>query len=269
MKIILIFLVLFLGQNLLSQTSIEKIKQIDLCGWKLENIKQLTDEQSKYHRAILSPDAKKILLFSKDKTQIMDIQSKRIIRNIEYYYDGQWISNSAIMFQEGGKYKAYKINLDTERVSLPVPEIYIEDKHIVKARKNGVEWVIADLKNSDNLVIFKYLFSDDFKNVVIYTNGISYIFKVDGSGQLFKDPTGFISDWSSSNNSFISFLDLNHGEDYLVESDIYITNIDSGHVCKLTDTKDILEVRPSWSQNKITYVDGKTEIVYIANIIKR
>lgn len=73
-------------------------------------------------------------------------------------------------------------------------------------------------------------------------------------------------DWSDDDNNLISFLDLEFGNDY--ESDLYINSTETCDVCKLTDTKDIREIYPSWSHDKISYIDDKTGIVYIADLKK-
>jgi hypothetical protein len=66
-----------------------------------------------------------------------------------------------------------------------------------------------------------------------------------------------------------SFLDIDFGENYIVESDIYLFNIETKETCRLTDSKKHIKVYPSWSQNKMTCVDEKTRIVYIGDIVPR
>jgi hypothetical protein len=126
---------------------------------------------------------------------------------------------------------------------------------------------VADIEGGKNLFCFSPLISNDAKKVAIKTNsGIEYIYHLNGDGKINENSMGISLDWSDDNIRIITFLDLDFGEHYTVESDLYIYNSETNQNCKLMDTKDVLEIWPSWSKDKISYIDDKTNIVYVADL---
>lgn len=266
---IVLFVIAFLTVSILgAQNFYEKIKAIPQCKYHMENIKALTDGQTKYSRAILSPSAKMILLIGPDKTQIVDVGTQQKIVETEYYFYQQWMSDSLILVRDVNRLKLIPVFPKIMKMALPIPQLSFENRHTLKATKDKKEWIVADIKGNSNLFCHSYLFSNDFQKILIYTNASDYIYYVNGKGLINEFKSMFCCDWSDDGNSLISFLDLDFGNDYIVESDLYINSAETCDVCKLTDTKDILEVYPSWSRDKISYIDDKTGIVYIADLKK-
>lgn len=256
--------------NIQAQNFYDKVQSILPCSYQLENLKPLVNGTAKYRKAILSPNAKMVLLLGKDKTQILDVNSKEIIRNTNYYYDGQWISDSLIMFQIKNDYRLYQVYPKLNRIAIPIPKLEFINNNTLVAIKDGKQWIVAKIEGNENLYCFGYLFSNDFNKVVIYTNsGKEYIYYLNGNGLINIKDIGISCDWSDDNTNIISFQGLDFGEHYIVESDLYISNIEDGVVCKLTDTKNVLEKYPSWSGDKVTFIDDKTGIVYIADLKKK
>lgn len=267
MKLLHIMIIIFFSQNLFSQSFYDKIDSVKSCNYKLENIIPITDGKTKFRRAILSPDSKQILLFSKENTELMNIESKEIIETYANFYSGQWIDNSAILVRESNTFKVLQTRIENGVVDLPIPELKFEEGHILVAQEFQKKWTIANIEGNENLFCYGYLFSNDFKKTVIYTNsGKDYIYSMDGLGLISVNEYGISCDWSDDNIEVISFIGLDFGEHYTVESDLYIHNTNSKTICKLTDSKDVLEKFPSWSGNKISYIDEKTNIVYVADL---
>lgn len=268
MRIILLIVAFLTVSIVEAQNFYEKLKTIPKCEHHLENIRALTDGQTRYSRAILSPNAKMILLIGHDKTQIMDVNTQEKILDTEYHFSQQWMSDSLILVRDKNELKLIQVFPNIMEMILPIPQLSFENGHILKATKNNKQWIIADIEGNSNLFCHSYLFSNDFQKVLIYTNGADYIYYLNGKGLINEFKSMFCCDWSDDNNSLISFLDLDFGKDYIVESDLYINSVETGDVCKLTDTKDILEIYPSWSHDKISYIDDKTGIIYIADLKK-
>lgn len=249
-----------------AQNFYEKLKTIPKCEYHLENIQALTDGQTRYSRAILSPNAKMILLIGLDKTQILDVISRKKIIDTEYYFHQQWLSDSLILVRDRIELKLIHVFPNIMKMTLPIPQLSFENRHILKATKENKQWTVANIEGNSNLYCYSYLFSNDFQKILIYTNGPDYIYYLNGKGLINEIKSMTCCDWSDDDNNLISFLDLDFGKDYIVESDLYINSVETGDVCKLTDTKDILEIYPSWSHDKISYIDDKTGIVYIADL---
>ena len=238
------------------------------CDYRLENIRVLISEPGKYSRAVLSPEADKILLFGKETTDVMDLNSKKVIKQFRQYFQGQWISNTAILFDVTGGFEIQDLN--SLKTSSPVPVLEYVNNRKLLASEGDKTWTVAEPENIPNLVCFGYLFSKDFKKLVISTNtGQSFVYWLDGSGLLSAVDFGICTDWSDDNENIILFMDQDKGKDYTVSSDLYIHSIKTAEICKLTDSKDRIETWPSWSKNKVAFTDEKDGKVYLADIVKR
>lgn len=269
MKKILVIILFFVVSKIDAQTYYDKIKALPNCDYQLENIDPITDGTIKYKRAILSPNSNLILLISKEKSQIMDLNSKEIIKTSDHHYDGQWVNDSLILFRRHNRFSLFNVYSNTNNGSIPVPHLEFVNDHILKANNGEKKWTIANIDGNENLVCYGYLFSNDFQKVVIYTNsGRDYIYNMNGDGFISMNEFGISSDWADDNIDLISFKGLDYGEHYTVESELYIHNTKEQSTCKLTNSEKILEKYPSWSKNKITYIDQKTKIVYIGVLKK-
>ena len=109
--------------------------------------------------------------------------------------------------------------------------------------------------------------SPDNSKVLIHGNGME-IYYTDGSGLYASLGRGLCKSWSPNGKYILYFISEDFGNDYIVESDLYISTIKGDKKWKLTDTKDKIEKWPNWSPNgdKITYYDAKSGKVYISEI---
>lgn len=163
MRIILLIIAFFTISIVEAQNFYEKLKTIPKCEYHLENIKALTDGQTRYSRAILSPNAKMILLFGRDKTQIMDVNTKEKIIDTEYYFYQQWMSDSLILVRDRIELKLIQVFPNILEMTLPIPQLSFENRHILKATKDNKQWIVANIEGNKNLYCYDYLFSNDFQ----------------------------------------------------------------------------------------------------------
>lgn len=268
MKIFCMILALTSVATINAQNIYDRIEAIPKCNGTLEDVIALTDGETRHRRAVLSPNAELILLFGKDETLVMDLQSRNILKILDYYYEGQWINDSLLMFQVKSSFEVIPLYQTSEKIEDPIPEMKIVEFQIIQATSPEKQWTIADMDGKKGFVFFGFLFSNSFEKVLTHSNGGNeFVYYINGDGLIGTTDIGLSSDWSDDDSCTISFLDLDFGEHYIVESDLYIQNIVNDKVCKLTDTEEFLETWPSWSKNKVSFIDDKTHIVYVADIV--
>ena len=131
-----------------------------------------------------------------------------------------------------------------------------------ESKDKSKHWII-----STETGLYFPLLSPDRKYVAVHHGPNIWVYKTDGSGLDCKFGAGLATAWSPDSKRLIGFIETGQSAP---GSELYIYNIESATSYRLTDTKNIHEMYPSWSSDgkKILFSDDHTGSIYTANIIQ-
>lgn len=294
-KIIIGLVIITMSSFSNSQKSKMSCQNVD-CPFKLGTPNEIKLGGKGFGHPKISPDGTKLLLTKNyDGIYLAEINNPKNIRVISTgKMDGfnmRWGNqDNTIQFERSTKVDSKKF----ER------QLFITNYHLKSSSKVDIsdfKSPIDFLKNKNDLLIqndfqnkklianngekvwditpeigicLDIVLSPDKTKVVFTCHGREYVYAIDGSGLITQLNAGLNKSWSRDGEYILYFKAEEKRENYITNSDLYLCRSDGSAYWKLTDTPDILEIRPHWSAggDKIVYVDAKTNKIFIADLIK-
>lgn len=246
--------------------------------------------EGQYSNSLPSPDGSYILLSSVEKpglflyskstnqvTQISDNSASNFgyswDDNGQYFYyieqpEGVTKAYSNVMTYSIEKGEAYENQDDVSAVCLPsftgldegaenqiVAFINFDD-----LQAYTIDLITREQKNitqDDSKQYYYPVLSDDKTKMAVHSGSDIYIYTLDGSEAPYAIGQGIATDWSSDGRYVLGFLDESEDGHELDGSELYLFDTKSHSVVQITDTKDIIEVYPSfYGDNQILFSDA-------------
>ena len=288
-------MICFLLLTIVAKTQEIKYASVASCPFELEDRAEVKLPEVGFDHPKLSPDGKKMLISKGYKgVYVVDLENPKNVKTIsEGEMDGfmmKWTGvGDGISFmrssrKEGGDFKREYFKKDSFLKSISVHDVTdltspakslksLDDNLIIQydfknkklvANDGDRVWDVATKVG----ICLDIVISPDKTKVVFTSQGKEFVYATDGSGMVNELKAGLNKSWSPDGKYILYFRDEDKGGHTIVESDLYICKADGSEYWKLTDTPDVLEMRPHWSSkgNMITYLDAITGKIYVVNI---
>lgn len=124
------------------------------------------------------------------------------------------------------------------------------------------------LVTTDNGNFYRPIVSPDRTRVLVHRGAEMLVYATDGSGLIANLGIGIGGSWSPDGEKVLSFLDESSDGHHMTGSELYVTDVATQEQIKITNTPDIFEMWPDWSNdgNQIAYSDGHTGEIFVAEI---
>lgn len=144
--------------------------------------------------------------------------------------------------------------------------VYIDDK-LQLIRYNSTFKQNQILEKDKNC--YQPIISPDKKKVAVHIGADVWIYDIEGKNTPINFGLGLVTSWSPNSNYLLGFIDESIDGHDISNSDLYLYNIQSATKLKITNTKNIFEMNPSWSINgkHIYYIDSNTNNILKSDII--
>ena len=146
--------------------------------------------------------------------------------------------------------------------------VYIDSKSLKLHAKDLVsqkDWVVT----KDEGQFYNPVLSHDAKKVAVHNGPNVYIYDVAGKDKAINLGMGIATAWAPSDKYLIGFLDESSDGHNIENSEIYMFSPDQKAPVKLTNTKEISEMFPSFiNENTIMFSDDKTGRLFTIDLKK-
>ena len=296
MKIIILTFSLLMCSFLYSQN--KEFSDISTCPFKLGDAKPVTSENKEYNHPRFSKDGKKLIVTKKGYSgvYIIDLEKSNTIITVtnepragfraKWSEDGSFVDFNIREKNQTGKIIQKKMQYNIANKSIrPVSNSSNEIKNAIRNNKQSIrvfrnpsgDMVLAsDGVKTWNITketggYYRFVLSPDKSKVLIHKNdGKMYVYYSDGSGLHSCVGRGLCQSWSPDGKYLLYFIDNEFGQNYIVDSDIYIATVSGDKHWKITNTEDKIELWPYWSPtgDKISYYELNSGQVFICNLLK-
>jgi len=124
------------------------------------------------------------------------------------------------------------------------------------------------LVTTDQGNFYRPTLSPDRKKVLVHLGPEMLVYAVDGSGLIANLGIGLGGSWSPDGTKIVSFLDESTDGHQVTGSELYVVDVATQTQTKITNTPNVFEMWPDWSNNgeRIAYCDGRTGEIMVADI---
>ena len=114
------------------------------------------------------------------------------------------------------------------------------------------------------------LLAPDKKSLIVHEGSEMYLYATDGSGVIKHLGTGIASSWSPDGKYVLAFLDSSNDGHIISGSELYLIDINANKITQLTNSEDMNEMWPNWSNDgsKIAFEDERSGKIFVADIVK-
>lgn len=195
-------------------------------------------------------NSKSILMKSKTK-------SGNDIRNetVEYVLNGNKIlKRTDIDYRAIQSYTNAKSDAD--------PIIYINEKlQLIKRDEKSKEITVLEDK-----ACYQPVLSPDKKKVAVHIGNEIWVYDITKKDKPQKVGNGLITSWSIDSKFLLGFVDISKDGHEISNSELYLYDIRNQTTYQLTNTKDVIEINPTFSRNgkKIYYINSKDGSIIIS-----
>jgi len=296
LAIVSIILLLFLG-NVQAQFKTSETNT-KLQNYELQNIKAVSFGEE-LSMPIWSPDDTKLLAATSHgmKLKMIELDASNRIAEISNArgsgYNATWsIDGKQVFFRykessqqtyiesksfdlSNGKVKNSKLNPNgllsaSKAIKNNDPEVFINLETLqaeAQTKDRSQSWKITDFKGQ----FYHPLLSPDKKTMIVHEKSDMYLYAVDGSGLIKHLGTGIASSWSPDGKYVLAFLDSSIDGHMISGSELYLIDIEFDKLIQLTNTDNVNEMWPAWSNDgsKIAFEDERSGSIMIADMIKQ
>lgn len=143
--------------------------------------------------------------------------------------------------------------------------VYIDDKlQLIRYNSTLKQSQVLEKDKS----CYQPIISPDKKKVAVHIGSDVWIYDIEGKKTPINLGLGLITSWSPNSIYLLGFIDESLDGHDVSNSDLYLYNIQSVTKLKITNTKNIFEMNPSWSSNgkHIYYIDSNTNNILKSDI---
>lgn len=167
------------------------------------------------------------------------------------------------------------INIFESQLKTPTPGTTLENNRLVYLKSGEI---VVEASDRETRKVFEPVSGMEIINLVISPDGSKlafevyggnmYVMNVDGTG-LTDLGVGYRPQWSPD-GEYLAYMITEDDGYRITHSDIYTIRIDGSDKTNLTNTRDILEMNPSWSPagNHIAFDTYNEGSIYIVEIKK-
>ncbi|MGB3948374.1 MAG: hypothetical protein WBM13_10330, partial [Bacteroidia bacterium] len=131
--------------------------------------------------------------------------------------------------------------------------VYINEKlQLVKANKQTNEITVLE-----NKACYQPIVSPDKNKVAVHIGNEIWVYDLTQQLAPQKIGSGLVTSWSVDSELLLGFVDMSNDGHEISNSELYIYDVRNQSTHQLTDTKDVIEVNPTFSTdgNKIYYIN--------------
>ncbi len=193
-------------------------------------------------------DSKSILMKSKSK----DFKNEAV----EYVLSsGKIIKRTDLNFRAIQSLNNSKADTD--------PLIYINEKlQLIKTDKKGQAITVLE----GNQVCYQPLLSPDKQKVAVHIGNEIWMYDLNKKEKPKKIGNGLVTSWSVDSKFLVGFVDVSKDGHEILNSELYLYDVQNQKIFQLTNTENIIEINPSFSQDgkKIYYINPMDGSVIIS-----
>jgi Tol biopolymer transport system component len=197
-------------------------------------------------------DSKSILMKSKTK---MGNEIKN--EAVEYV-----LNENKIVKRPDIDYRAIQSYTNAKSDSDPI--VYINEKlQLIKKDPQSKEPIVLEDKQC-----YQPLLSPDKKKVAVHIGSEIWVYDMSKVEPPRKIGNGLVTSWSMDSRFLVGFVDSSADGHEMTNSELYLHDINNKKTYQLTDTKDVIELNPTFSQDgkKIYYTNHTDGSIIVSQL---
>lgn len=200
-----------------------------------------------------SSDSKSLFMKSK-------MQSGKEIKNETKQYvikTNKIVKREDIDFRTIQSFNNIKSNTD--------PLVYINEKlQLIKTdRTSNINTVLEG-----NKICYQPVLSPNRQKVAVHIGNEIWVYDMNIKEKPRKIGNGLVTSWSLDSKILAGFIDVSEDGHQISNSELYLYDIQNQKTMQLTNTEDVIEMNPSFSQDgkKIYYINSKNGTIIISEL---
>jgi Tol biopolymer transport system component len=237
----------------------------------IENIHELFSDSIKFTKPVWGSDGNSLLLMGESNRGLYtyDIKTQNlncIANDIKIKSKPVWLKTGEIIYLKGNNYE--RVNRFKSAGSPSTDTILTIDTKCHKINavslSDNKTWEITPEK----AFYYNPLISPNQKFAIVHLKSEMYLYATDGSGLIKHLGTGLAGCWSSDSKFIFCFIDESYDGHNTTNSDIFVLEIDSIKIQKLTTSTEMFEMWPAVSPDgsKMVFKDEKTGKIFISDL---